>query len=136
MDNIIRQLDSKFSIKDLEVLSFFCGVKVLATSTSLLLSQQKYVIDLMSKHNMLDSKLVSAPFAVDTSLIASDGSVLVNATMYCQVVGGLQNLRITHPDISFVKNKLSRFMHVPSKHHWGAIKRLLHYLVTSLSFCS
>ena len=39
VDNIIRQLDSKFSTKDIGVLSFFCGVKVLATSTSLLLSQ-------------------------------------------------------------------------------------------------
>ena len=32
VDNIIRHLDSKFSTKDLGVLSFFYGVKVLATS--------------------------------------------------------------------------------------------------------
>ena len=38
VDNIIRKLHSKFSTKDLRVLSFFCGVEVLATSTSLLLS--------------------------------------------------------------------------------------------------
>ena len=61
VDNIIRQLDSKFSTKDIRVLSFFCGVKVFATSTSLILSQQKYVIDLLSKRNMLDSKPVSTP---------------------------------------------------------------------------
>ena len=38
VDNIIRQLDSKFSTKDLKVISFFCGVEVLVTSTCLLLS--------------------------------------------------------------------------------------------------
>ena len=37
-DNIIWQLDSKFSTKDLGVLSFFYEVEVLATSTGLLLS--------------------------------------------------------------------------------------------------
>ena len=39
VDNIIRKLDSKFSTKDLGMLSFFYGVEVLANSTSLLLSQ-------------------------------------------------------------------------------------------------
>ena len=38
VDTIIWQLDSKFSIKDFGVLSFFCGVKVLATPMGLLLS--------------------------------------------------------------------------------------------------
>ena len=89
VDNIIQQLDSKFSTKDLEVLSLFYGVKVLATSTSLLLSQQKYVIDLLSKHNMLDFKPVSTLLALNTSLTATNGSAPVNATMYLQVVGGL-----------------------------------------------
>ena len=107
VDNIIWQLDSKLCTKDLGVLSFFYGVEVLATSTSLLLSQQKYVIDLLSKHNMLDSKPISTPLAVGTSLTATDGSVPINATMYRQVVGGLQHLLMTCPDISFIVNKLS-----------------------------
>ena len=91
VDTIIRQLDSKFSTKDLGALSYFCGVEVLATSTGLLLSQQKYVIDLLSKHNM-GSKPISTLLVVGTSLIAHDGTTLVNATTYCQAVGGLQHL--------------------------------------------
>ena len=110
------------------MLSYFCGVEVLATSTSLLLSQQKYVIELLSKHNMLGSKPVSTPLLIGTSLTTNDGIALVNATMYREVVGGLQHLRMTRLDISFVMNKLSQFMHAPSEHHWGAIKRLFRYL--------
>ena len=82
VDTIIRKLDSKFSKKDLEVLYFFYGVEVLATPTSHLLSQQKYVIDLMSKHIMLGSKPVSTPLVVGTSLTAKDDAAPVNATMY------------------------------------------------------
>ena len=85
------------------MLSFFCGVEVLATPTSLLLSQQKYVID--RKHNKLGSKPVSTPLAIGTSLTAKDDIAPVNATMYRQVVGGLQHLRMTGSNISFTVNK-------------------------------
>ena len=82
VDTIIQQFDSKFSTKDLRVLSFFYGVKVLVTPTGLLLSQQKYVIDLLCKHNMLGTKPVSTSLVVGTSLTAKDGVALVNATVY------------------------------------------------------
>ena len=64
------------------MLSFLYGVEVLATSTGPLLIQQKYVTDLLSKYNMINSKHVSTPLAIGTSLLANDGTALVNATMY------------------------------------------------------
>ena len=100
VDIIIRKLYSKFSTKDLGVLSYFYGVEVLVTSMSLLLSQQNHVIDLLRKHNMLGSKPVSTPLVVGPSPIAHDGAAPVNATTYCQVVGGLQHLQMTQPNIS------------------------------------
>ena len=114
VDTIIWKLDSKFSTKDLGPLSYFCGVKFLTTSSGLLLSQQKYVIDLLSKHNMLVSKTVSTPLVVGTSLTANDGTALINATMYRRVICCLQHLQMTWPNISFVVNKLSQFMHTTS----------------------
>ena len=89
VDMIIRQLDSTFSTKDLVSLSYFCGFEVLATSSGLLLSQKKYVNDLLSKHNMLGSKPVFTPLVVGISLIANDGTTPIKATMYHQVIGGL-----------------------------------------------
>ena len=123
-----RHIDSKFSTKNLGVLSFFRGVEVLATSTGLLSSQQKYIIDLMSKHNMLDSKSVSTLIVVSTSLTATDGTALVHATIYRQVASGLQHLLMTRPNIFFAMNKLSQFMHTPFEYHWEVVKHLLCYL--------
>ena len=74
------------------MLSFFYGVEVLATPTGLLLSQQKYVIDLFSKHNMVGSRPIFTPLDVGNSLTAKDGTTPINATMYHQVVGDLQHL--------------------------------------------
>ena len=82
VDTVIQQLDFKFSTKDLGPLSYFCGVEVMATSFDLLLSRQKYVTDLLSKHNMLGFKRVSTPLVVGTSPTANDGTTSVNATMY------------------------------------------------------
>ena len=82
VDTIIWKLDSKFSTNDLGVLSFFYGVEVLATPTGLLLSQQNYVIDFLSKHHMLGSKPVSTSLAIGTALTDKDGATPVNATMY------------------------------------------------------
>ena len=127
VDSIIRQLYSTFSTKDLGALSYICGVEVLATSTGLLLSQQKYVIDLLSKHNMLDSKPIPTSLALGTFLTSKDGTTPANVTIYCQVVGGLQHLLMTRLDVSFTVNKVSQFIHTPFEHHWGAIKRLLRY---------
>lgn len=41
---------------------------------------------------------------------------------------------MTRPDISFAVNRLSQFMHSPSEHHWGAVKRVLRYLNGTRSF--
>ena len=80
VDTIIRQLDSKFSTKDLRILSYFYGIEVWPTSSGLLLSQKKYVIDILSKHNMLGSKPISTPLTVGTSMTTNDGTTTVNAT--------------------------------------------------------
>ena len=77
---------------------------------------------------MLDSKPVSTLLAVGTSLTAKGGTASINATMYRQVVGGLQHLWMTRPHMSFAVNKPSQFMHTSSEHHWEVVKRLIRYL--------
>ncbi|KAJ0986595.1 hypothetical protein J5N97_004951 [Dioscorea zingiberensis] len=77
---------------------------------------------------MLDSKPVSTPLSVGSSLSVADGSPATDPTRFRQVIGGLQHLRMTRPDISFAVNKLSQFMHAPTEVHWVAVKRLLCYL--------
>ena len=77
---------------------------------------------------MFNSKPISTLLVFGNSLTAIDGLTPVNAAMYRKVFGGLQHLQMTHPDISFSVNKLSQFMHEPSKHHWGKVKSLLRYL--------
>jgi len=62
--------------------------------------------------------------------LQQDGSTAVSdTTLYRSVVGTVQYIFITWPDLSYVVNKACQFMHNPQDHHWKAIKRILCYLV-------
>lgn len=125
LSRVVTALRSTFSIKDLGFLSYFLGIKVLQRLDDCCLSQRKYVIDLLAKHNMLGCKPVQTPLASTSALTLHDGTPPTDASLYRQVLGSLQYLQFTCPDIAFAVNKLSQFMHAPSASHWGAVKRLL-----------
>ena len=57
-----------------------------------------------------------------------------DASNYRSVVGSLQYLSFTRPDISFAVNKLAQFMQSPEEAHWNALKRLLRYLHGTMHF--
>ncbi|VVA36588.1 PREDICTED: Retrovirus-related Pol poly from [Prunus dulcis] len=91
----------RFSVKDLGSLNSFLDVEVVPTTTGLFLSQHKYIFDLLSKAHMDGAKEVSTPMTTSNSLVLHDGSPPTDATKYRQLVGGLQYLSLTLPNITF-----------------------------------
>lgn len=55
---------------------------MLSRPGSLFLSQRKYIVDLLARHNMLTSKPTNTPLAVGTSLSLHDGSPPADSTVY------------------------------------------------------
>ncbi|KAD6795364.1 hypothetical protein E3N88_06260 [Mikania micrantha] len=108
--------------------AFLQGVEVLPHTHGLFLSQSKYITDLLSRANMTDCKPSSTPINSSTLLLPSDGTPLSSPTEYRALVGALQYLSLTRPDVAFTVNKLSQFMHTPTDIHFTALKRLLRYL--------
>lgn len=114
VSSIVEQLDWKFSLKNMGSLHYFLGVEVLPTWDGIFLWQQKYVHDLLSTTNLLGAKEVCTPLSTNTPLTLHDGTAAFDSTEYRRVLGSLQYLSLTRPDISFVVNKLSQFMHKPT----------------------
>jgi histone deacetylase 1/2 len=63
-------------------------------------------------------------------ICSTDGDLLSpeEATQYRSLVGGLQYLTMTRPDLSFVVNKVCQYLHEPRTPHWSAVKRILRYV--------
>lgn len=82
---------------------------------------------------MLDSKTVSTPMATSPKLSLQSGTSLADPGEYRTVIGSLQYLSFTRPDIAYAVNRLSQFMHRPTELHWQAAKRMLRYLAGTTS---
>jgi hypothetical protein len=128
VQSLIQQLGDQFSLKDMGSLNYFLGVEVVSTCAGLFLSQHQYIRDFLSKTNMVGAKDVSTPLSTGISLKLDDGTASVDSSDFRRVLGSLQYLSLTRPDISFAVNKLSQFMHKPTTTHWTVVKRLLRYL--------
>lgn len=77
---------------------------------------------------MTDAKPVDTPLPSSPKLMLTTGTPLEDATQYRSIVGSLQYLAFTRPDIAYAVNRLSQFIHRPTSDHWLATKRVLRYL--------
>jgi histone deacetylase 1/2 len=124
---LLRKLQSEFALKDLGDLHYFLGIEVKRIQQGIVLSQGKYTSDLLKKVGMVDCKPVNTPLSASEKLSAYEGEQLgpTDATRYRSIVGALQYLTLTRPDISFSVNKVCQFLHMPTTVHWTAVKRIL-----------
>jgi hypothetical protein len=134
IDSLLHHLGSEFAMKELGGLNYFLGIEVVPSTQGVLLSQKKYILDILTRTKMSEAKPVSSPMASSTHLSILDGDPCDDPTLYRSTVGALQYLSITRPDIAFSVNKLSQFMHNPTTLHWQSVKRLLRYLKQTIHF--
>jgi hypothetical protein len=94
------------------------------------MSQQKYASDILVWAGMKNCKAIDTPLSTSEKLSLTDGDPLgaEDSTKYRSMVGALQYLTLTRPDICFAMNKVCQFHHAPTTVHWSAVKRILRYI--------
>jgi len=127
---LLEDLKEDFALKDLGKLHYFLGIEVKEESNGITLSQGKYAQDLLTRVGMLGCKPCMTPLPVSEKLSSYEGDSLSSedSTRYRSVVGALQYLTITRPDLSFAVNRVCQFLHAPTSTHWTAVKRILRYI--------
>jgi histone deacetylase 1/2 len=127
---LVANLRSDFAVKDLGPLRYFLGIEVSPMSQGLVLTQKKYALDLLRRAGMLQCQPMLTPMTASERLTSTGGDLLSSedATTYRSIVGGLQYLLHTRPDLSFAVNKVCQYLHAPSSLHWSAVKRILRYV--------
>ena len=123
-----------FEMTDLGLLHYFLGLEVKQAADGIFISQQKYAMDLLKRHNMFRCNTASTPMNVGEALRAEYGTGKASSRHFRTIVGGLNYLSNTRPDIAHSVSVVSRFMHNPSLHHLGAAKRILRYVARTLDY--
>jgi hypothetical protein len=131
---LLQDLGSYFALEDLGALHYFLGIQVSWSRDGLILSQERYAAELLQKAGMLHCKPVKTPLVTAEKLFVASGTTLINeeATRYRSIVGGLQYLTLTRPDLSFAVNRVCQFLHASTEIHMAAVKRILHYVQGTL----
>jgi histone deacetylase 1/2 len=98
-----------------------------------MLHQHKYILDILTRASMPSCKPVDTLVSPSKVTILPDTS-FSNPTRFHQIMGALQYLTFTHPDIRFTVNRVFQFMHARTDSHWTVIKRILRYLKGTASY--
>lgn len=112
----------------------FLGVEFSRSANGYYLSQRKYVLDLLEDSGMTGCKLASVPLLVGIQYTVARGNLFDNADQYRRLLGRLLYLNFTRPDISYVVNHLSQFVHKPCDVHMDGAMQVLAYLKGTLHY--
>jgi histone deacetylase 1/2 len=132
---LLKDLEKDFALKDLGNLHYFLRIEVKRSNDGLVMSQTSYATDVLKRAGMDKSKAVDTPLSASEKLSATEGTSLgaEDSTKYISLVGALQYLTLTRPDISYVVNKVCQYLHAPTTTHWLAVKCILRYVKGTLN---
>ncbi|GAA0164728.1 transmembrane signal receptor [Lithospermum erythrorhizon] len=125
------KLHDKFSIKDLGTLNYFLGFEIGRSDAGVTMSQRKFAIELIHDsgiQHIQSSKHHVTPLPLNLKLVPDDGELLDDAEYYRRMVGKLNFLTHTRPDLSFSVQPLSQFMKAPGTSHLHALHHILGYV--------
>ncbi|XP_031257033.1 secreted RxLR effector protein 161-like [Pistacia vera] len=74
---------------------------------------------------MMEANSCTTPMTTGSKLFPMDSELFLDPSLYKSIVGALQYLTLTRPDLSFTMNKLSQFLQSLTDLHWQACKKVL-----------
>lgn len=101
LQQTISLLHGEFSMKDLGPLYFFLGISVAHFPMGFFLSKQKYVEELLNCDGMTSCKSTSTTIDTRPKVSAASGTPLPDDSIYWSLVGALQYVTLTRPDIDY-----------------------------------
>ncbi|GJV90395.1 hypothetical protein Tco_1538208 [Tanacetum coccineum] len=109
-------------------LTFFLGLQVTQKDDGILISQDKYVDDILKKFGFLTVKTTSTPMETSKPLLKDAEAEDVDVHLYRLMIGSLMYLTASRSDIMFDVCACARFQVTPKVSHLNAVKRIFRYL--------
>ncbi|KAB2635675.1 glucan endo-1,3-beta-glucosidase 7 [Pyrus ussuriensis x Pyrus communis] len=135
VQSVINTLGELFELKDMGKLTYFFGLHIQSQdSGDLFVNQTKYIMDLLKKAGMDKCILALTSSKPQSQLLVTEGTPLPDVTLYHSLVGALQYLTFTRPDIAHSVGVVCQFMHQPTDAHFFLVKRILRYIKGTLTY--
>lgn len=138
-----KDLQERFKMKDLGELKYFIGIEFSRSQEGIVMCQRKYALELVFELGLASAKPAATPLEFNHKLTSIEfdkqipnGSSTVDKELedkgsYQRLVGRLLYLTMTRPDIAFVVQVLSQYMHAPKVSHMEAAQRVVRYIKTA-----
>jgi len=81
---------------------------------------------------LMNSKFVDTPMDPNVKLLPNQWEPLSDPEKYRRLVGKLNYLIVTRPNIFFAVSVVSQFLNSPCEDHWNAVIRIVKYIKGSL----
>ena len=78
-------------------------------------------MDILEETRLVSSKFVDTPMDSNTKLLPNQEEPISDLEQYRRLVGKLNYLTVTRPDISFAISVVSQFLNSPCEDHWNAV---------------
>ena len=122
----------EFQISDLSPLKYFLCLEIHSSTDVIFVNQAKYLNNILHTSRMTYAK--SCATLMSTSLdFYTTVPPFNDSSLYRRLVGFLQYLTFTHPDILLFINHVSQFIHKSTVIHFSVVKRILRYLRCTLT---
>jgi hypothetical protein len=107
----ISTLQREFAMNDLGPLHHFLGITVERRPVGLFLHQRTYTLDILKRAVMADCKPCTTPVDLQAKLAGDSGPPVEDASQFQSIVGALQYLTFTRPDIAYAVQQICLDMH-------------------------
>ncbi|KAA3488437.1 hypothetical protein EPI10_032191 [Gossypium australe] len=95
---------------------------------------KKYILNLLQRASIDRSNGLPTPMVTTCQLSVDEGNLVEDEHYYRSIVGALQYVVITRPNIAYSVNKVFQYMHKALDLHFKFVKRILRYLQGILNY--
>ncbi|PKU66662.1 Retrovirus-related Pol polyprotein from transposon TNT 1-94 [Dendrobium catenatum] len=134
VQTLLSNLHNRFNTRYLGQLSQFLGITAIPQPDGLLLHQSRYATSILQRAGMTNCKPTATPITAKSHISPQISKPFFDPLLYRQLVGSLQYLTLTRPDITYAVNKACQFMHQPTDINFDAVKRILRYIKGTLNY--
>jgi hypothetical protein len=103
----MNYLALEVEMKDIRLMHSFLVLEVWQQPGEIFLGQGKYAVEIMKRFGMMAYKSMATPMTTNMSTLGASHSDLVDLAMYRKLIGSLNHLVNTRPNICFAINTLS-----------------------------